>query len=618
MRKKNLHPKPGSASVRLSSDTGDVLSSVKEQYRLLSDGLFEGFALLEIIGCGTDCPPDFRIISVNPVFEHLTGVNPSRVVGKTCRELWPDIAPRSLEYLAEAALSGKSVKFEHYVKENDRFYEIFAYSASPRQCAAIFRDVTECKRAHKAMEEDMARRKVLFDHSPDGIVIIDPETAGFVDFNTAAHTQLGYTREEFKSLTIHDMEAEETRAETRARIAGVIRSGKADFDTLQRTRSGEVRNVHVTAQNIDILGKPVYFCIWRDITDRKSIEERLIKSEFQLANALKMARLGPWEYDVATDTFQFNDLFYALFRTTAKDVGGYEMSSEEYAARFIPPEFAPLVRKEIEMTLATLDRNFSRQFEHPMKYADGSTGYLSVRYFAIRDQKGRVIKTCGVNQDITEHKLSEERLKIMIHEKEILLREVNHRVKNNLQIISSLSHLQEKRIHDPYLKDIFKDSQSRVKSIALVHEKLYQSPDLGRIDCREYITSLLKSIERTFYVNTHKVEISTYVPSGLLMDIDKIISCGLIINELVTNAIKHAFPGERRGCIRVELKRSENACVLVVSDNGVGLPEGFDVSSAKTLGLALIHSLAEQLGTLEMRGDRGTRVCITMPDASKV
>ena len=146
-------------------------------------------------------------------------------------------------------------------------------------------EVTERSRAEEALRDAETRYRLLFEHSPDGIVIIDPETARPLEFNETAYRQLGYSREEFAALTLFDLEAEETTEETRSRIAQVLRAGRADFETRQRTRQGEIRNVHVTAQIIEILGKSVYHCIWRDITDRKRAEEALARSEEKFRKA---------------------------------------------------------------------------------------------------------------------------------------------------------------------------------------------------------------------------------------------------------------------------------------------------------------------------------------------
>jgi len=149
----------------------------------------------------------------------------------------------------------------------------------------------------------------------------------------------------------------------------------------------------------------------QEITERKRAEEALKRSEAQLSNALQTARASHWEYDVDRDVFTFNDNFYGIFRTTAAEVGGYEMSSAEYARRFCHPDDAAMVAEETRLALETADPNFSRQFEHRILYADGEVGYISVRFSIVKDSEGRTVKTYGVNQDITERKRTDEALR---------------------------------------------------------------------------------------------------------------------------------------------------------------------------------------------------------------
>jgi PAS domain S-box-containing protein len=147
---------------------------------------------------------------------------------------------------------------------------------------------------------------------------------------------------------------------------------------------------------------------FRDVTERKRADEALRKSEAQLANAVKIANLGHWELDVASGIFTFSDSFYAIFHTTAREMGGYQMSIAEYARRFVHPDDAPIVREETRKALETDDPNFNRYLEHRMLYADGGVGHIAVRFFIVKDARGKTIKTYGVNQDITERKRVEE------------------------------------------------------------------------------------------------------------------------------------------------------------------------------------------------------------------
>jgi two-component sensor histidine kinase len=214
--------------------------------------------------------------------------------------------------------------------------------------------------------------------------------------------------------------------------------------------------------------------------------------------------------------------------------------------------------------------------------------------------------------DITQRKLAEEIVKASLREKELLLREINHRVKNNLQIINSLFNLQMLKLKDGAARDILRESLSRVKAIAGVHEKLYKCSSFTRIDVGVYFADLIRSIALSFEADSSRVKIDIRVENGVEFEMDRAVTCGLIMNELVTNAFKYAFPGFRSGTIAVEFARDPaGRMYLRVSDDGVGLPPDFDHLHTATLGLELVATLSEQLGTLVCERSRGTSFTVT-------
>ena len=217
----------------------------------------------------------------------------------------------------------------------------------------------------------------------------------------------------------------------------------------------------------------------------------------------------------------------------------------------------------------------------------------------------------GTHVDITERKYAADKIKTSLREKEVLLREVHHRVKNNMQVISSLLNLQAGYIKDAEALEMFKDCQNRVRSMALMHEKLYQSRNLASIDFSKYIRSLTNDLLRLYSVNTNAIKLKVDAGDALL-DINTAIPCGLIINELISNSLKHAFPDSRNGKISIKLlSDNDNKYTLVVSDNGIGLPENLDFRNTESLGLQLVNTLTDQLhGTIEVDGSGGTSVKI--------
>ncbi|MBN2460116.1 MAG: PAS domain S-box protein [Candidatus Cloacimonetes bacterium] len=217
--------------------------------------------------------------------------------------------------------------------------------------------------------------------------------------------------------------------------------------------------------------------------------------------------------------------------------------------------------------------------------------------------------------NITELKEAQEKIKASLLEKELLLKEINHRVKNNMQIISSMLKLQLNYIKDKEAHRLFQNSHERVKTMALVHEKLYQSQDLARINFGDYIRSLTIYLYGSYKVRSSQIKLKVEI-ENTPMDINTAIPCGLIINELVSNALKHAFPDDRKGIVHVSLRTDiDGNNILTVKDNGVGFPPNLSLKKSKTLGLQLLQTLVAQLhGRLELKRKKETTFTITFKD----
>ncbi len=217
----------------------------------------------------------------------------------------------------------------------------------------------------------------------------------------------------------------------------------------------------------------------------------------------------------------------------------------------------------------------------------------------------RTLELAVANQDlkcqISERMAAEEKIAASLREKEVLLKEIHHRVKNNLQVISSLISLQSNCISDPKARAMFKDSQDRIRTMALIHEKLYRSGSLARINFADYICNLTSYLLLSYEVAPGQIELRTSV-DDIFLGIDTAIPCGLIVNELVSNSLKYAFPDGRKGEILIEMRSNEDGSLaLTVGDDGIGLPEDLDFRSAETLGMQLVNVLAEQIhGTVEV------------------
>ncbi len=218
----------------------------------------------------------------------------------------------------------------------------------------------------------------------------------------------------------------------------------------------------------------------------------------------------------------------------------------------------------------------------------------------------------AIERDVTERRKTDEKIAAALKEKEVLLKEVYHRTKNNMQVISSLLGLQAAAVEDRLLQRAFKEMQDRIRAMSLVHEELYESTDLSNLDMKRYLEALALGMKESYIADTARISIDVEAES-IPLSIDLAIPCGLIINELLANSLKYAFPGWMTGSIRIGLHRtSGDELELAYSDNGIGLPEGLDIKTTKTLGLRLVNNLvASQLrGTLQVHRENGAAFVI--------
>jgi two-component sensor histidine kinase len=210
----------------------------------------------------------------------------------------------------------------------------------------------------------------------------------------------------------------------------------------------------------------------------------------------------------------------------------------------------------------------------------------------------------------TEEVENENKLIESVKEKEILLKEVHHRVKNNLQIINSILNLQSSYLTDPKILEIITESQNRIRSMSYIHESLYQTKNFSSINFKDYIDNLITNLVYSYRVGSNVIINKDIQDIDLPLDYS--IPCGLILNELVTNALKYAYPNNKKGMVNISiLKNNENLIEMYIADNGIGLPKDFSIESTETLGLSLVHTLVDQIdGKLSVKNEVGTKFLI--------
>lgn len=335
------------------------------------------------------------------------------------------------------------------------------------------------------------------------------------------------------------------------------------------------------------------------VLDSRQKEEALRESLEKYRTIIENIQEGYYEVDLAGNFTFTNDSLCRMLGYPMEKVLGMnnrEYMEEESACR-IYRVFNQVFQTGQPVSLVELE----------VMTADGKKHHAEFSVSLIKDSNGQPAGFRGIVRDVTERKRAEERIKASLREKEVLLREIHHRVKNNLQVISSLLNLQSRTLSDPAVLKLFRECQNRVRSMALVHEKLYQSQDLSRINFADYIRNLSIHLFHVHQVDSSRVQLKQEL-EDIQLDINTAIPCGLILNELVSNSLKHAFSDGRSGEVRIQLKRQDGEnLLLVVSDNGVGLPESLDIEKTSTLGLQILTLLVQQLdAVLELRRQPGT------------
>ncbi len=337
----------------------------------------------------------------------------------------------------------------------------------------------------------------------------------------------------------------------------------------------------------------------KEIAERKRAETALRESESHRQAILQVMPLVLY-------TARTPDQFGATWITeNAEAVTGFPAERFLHEAHFWTSRIHPEDRKKVDLFLSMLRSGSAGDVEYRWECADGTYHWFLDHAVRFQESADGRLDYSGVWFDITDKMDAEEQLRVSLSEKEALLREVHHRVKNNLTIITSLLNLQASTVEEKATRDVLREAEGRVRSMATLHEHLYKADYLGAVDLKSYIISLVRSLSRTY--SRPGVNIVTQI-EGVTLEIALAIPCGLIVNELVTNAIKYAFPAEGKGMIVVSLtKEQDSPYVLEVRDDGKGFIPPPDLEESPTLGLKLVSILARQLGgTASFTSDHGT------------
>jgi two-component system, sensor histidine kinase PdtaS len=360
-----------------------------------------------------------------------------------------------------------------------------------------------------------------------------------------------------------------------------------------------------------------------DITKRKQTEKALVESEKQLYQIVQFLPEAILVINLKGEVVAWNKPMEIMTGIAAQDMigkGNYAYALPFYGIR------RPILADMVLLTVEAADGvyyDIKREgdvltAETYVPNLQGKSVYLWGIACLLRNSRGEVIGAIETIRDITAIQMARNKLNASLEEKDILLKEIQHRVKNNMQVVSSLLSLQSGFIKDKDDLSMFQESQNRISSMALVYKKLYQSKDLANIDIKEYAGELVDNLMDAYSLDAERIQTIVDI-DNILLNLDLAIPCGLLINELISNALKYAFPAERQGKITIALHRAQGDRIeMTVADDGIGFPDNFDYKEGRTLGMELVHMLAEQQlgGTIETRHSGGTEFRITFPIAA--
>jgi len=557
---------------------------------------------------------DSRFVDVNRAACEMLGYSREEFLGLRIIDIVDEGDLRDRPLRLDKLQSGQAVRTSRVLRRKDGTLvqaELNSRMLPDGRMLAMVRDVTERKLAQDKIAANERHLRQVLDalfgfvglYTVDGILI---------DANRAPLELAGLTRDDVLGKPFWDtywwnydpqVQAELRDAMTRAAAGEIVR-----YEPIVRMSGGRLIDLDCTFSplrdaNGSIVGI-VGFAV--DITEQKRAIQVLRNAERQLAEAQHLTKLGSWDVDLVTNRRQWSDETYRLFELEPAQV------SPSHAAflAVVHPDDRTLVDDEYERSVR---ERMPYAVEHRLLLSDGRVKHVVGQAQTMYTDSGAPLRTTGTLQDITDRKLAEQQIAKSLREKETLLREMHHRAKNNLQIISSLLHFQAKKLKDPDDLAVLNDGRDRLRSMILVHEKLYRSGDLANLDFGDYVRTLANQFGGSHAGLRTKIQIDVNV-ERIFLPIDAALPCGMILNELMSNSFKHAFGNRPAGRLHISASRTGDRLRLSVEDDGAGMPASAAIESPASFGLQLVRNLADQLGaTIDIDGTAGTRVMITVP-----
>lgn len=475
------------------------------------------------------------------------------------------------------------------------------------QNTLLEQEIFQHKKTQEQLKSNQRFTKNLLDSSLDMILGSSIQNV-ITEVNQAGLDRFGYTLEEFRLMHPKELYANEKDFEFVN--TQLLKHGKFIGEVENKDKNGKVFSSILSSSLVrDDKGNIVgVMGISRDITEIKDVE-RVVSEQSSTIKSIFESNTNMliWVVDKQMNYVSYNKSYYnAAKLLLAVEPSKGENLLEQFKTRLSDEDnnyFKGFFNKAL--------KGSAQHFEISMKDVRNNEFWLEVYLSPIVLEDGAINEIACLAHEITDKKYAESKIKDSLNEKEVLLKEVHHRVKNNLQVISSILNLQSSYVNDANTLSILRESQNRIKSMSFIHESLYQTKNFSSINFSEYITNLTKNLVHTYQISPNKTSLR-YEIEELSLNLDQAIPCGLIVNELVSNALKYAFPDDTDGELFIGLFADGDKVQIKVEDNGVGLPKDFDYENTNTLGLQLVLTLVEQLdGNLKLDSEDGTKYFIT-------
>jgi len=570
---------------------------------------------------------DGRILEANVAAERAYGYSREELLRLSLYDVRAPEAIATIDaQLSEARTRSLLFETSHRHKDGRTFpVEVSSKEAiigGQSVMVSIVRDISVRKKVDEALQQSRERFRKAIDSMPDVVLIYDRDLR-IQYINPATTRKSGRPAADFIGRLEEEVWPRETFSLWRPALEKALASGEVQTLEIDFPSPLGLRHLVVTCVPLlDAQGRvQEVMSITHDLTARKKAEEALRHSEQRLQTAFeeteKQRRLLDAVISYAPVGIAILKEPKHRFLTINAAFGPFVEDKEVVIGHCFADVFPEAAARIVPILDSVFEKGepfyASDEPFHLLRGGRTQEAFFTFIYAPWYNIRGRIGGVMMLALETTERKRGEDRLKKSLMEKEVLLQEIHHRVKNNMQVINSLMNLQASKIKDKKLLAYFKEATSRVHVMSLIHDSLYRSENLSEIDLQPYIKQLTQSILRMYTVAGVKVEIDA---DHIHLDMDQAIPCGLIINELTTNALKYAFPRHRAGVFSIQALNNNQAYVsLVVSDNGIGLPEDIDIRRTNTLGLKLVHGLVDQLGgTIEVdRSGPGTRYVIRFP-----